>query len=83
MKFCLGIYDTDYSTFVNMLFILAKKYIYRCRVQETKVYFLDFKDWIFFIEKVEKHIAIKKDNKVLILKKMGSTDEKYVMLKMG
>ena len=60
MKICFGIYDTDYSTFVDMLFILAKKHIYSCRVQETKVYFPDFKDWIFFIEKVEKHIAIKK-----------------------
>ena len=69
MKICLGIYDTDYSTFVNMLLILAKKYIYRCRVQETKVYFLDFKDWIFFIEKVEKHIAIKKDKQSFHIKK--------------
>ena len=42
MKICFGIYDTDYSTFVNMLLILAKKYIYKCRVQETKVYFPDF-----------------------------------------
>lgn len=61
MKICFGIHDTNYFTFVNMIIILAKKYIYRCRVEETKVYFPDFKEWILFTEKVEKYIAFKKD----------------------
>ena len=61
MNICLGIYDTEYSSFINMLFILAKKYIYKCRVQDDKVIFSVFKDWIFYTEKVEKYIAIKKE----------------------
>ena len=75
MKICFSIYDTDYSTFINMLFILAKKHIYR--VQETKVYFPDFErpDFFYFIlfyfliEKIEKHIEIKKDKQSSHIKK--------------
>ena len=57
---CLGIFDTSQSNFINMILILAKRHIYRCRVQESNLFFQDFKEWVLFMQKVEKQIALNK-----------------------
>ena len=59
---CFGLSDMgiNHTSFINMILILAKRHIYRCRVQEAKLFFDDFKEWVFFNQKVEKQIALNK-----------------------
>jgi exonuclease III len=71
-EICLGIYDTNHFAFINMIIIFAKKFIYKCRVQEDILLFNDFKEWIFFMEKIEKQIAVNKDKCGVHIKKMGA-----------
>ena len=55
---CFGVYDNnDYLPFLNMIILLLKRYIYKCRVQEINPIFIVFKNWVTFTEKVEKNIA--------------------------
>ena len=59
---CLGCHkDGQSNIFINMIILFAKRYIYRCRVQELKVNFNVFKEWLFFMEKVENSIALGKN----------------------
>lgn len=51
---CLGSSKTEHTIFINMIILLAKRYIYRCRVQELNLNFSDFKEWAIFMENVEK-----------------------------
>jgi hypothetical protein len=60
-EICLGPSKAEKNIFINMIILLAKRYIYRCRVQELNLNFSDFKEWVLFIEKVEKYIAVSKD----------------------
>ena len=66
---CFGIYDREYHNFLNMVILLMKRFIYKSRVQEKEPRFDDFKNWVSFIETVEKHIAKKNDKYALHLKK--------------
>ena len=52
-----------------MSLILAKRFIYKCRVQETNIAFQDFKQWVIFMQKVERYIAVSKDKLGTHLKK--------------
>jgi len=54
---CFGIPNHNQSNFINMIILLAKRYIYRCKIEKLSPGFVDFKKWIIFTEKVEKHIA--------------------------
>ena len=68
---CLGIpaMEINLNSFINMILILAKRHIYRCRVQETALFFEDFKEWVSFNQKVEKQIALNKGKLEVYLKK--------------
>jgi len=58
---CFGVYNRNNTNFVNMIIIWAKRFIYKCRVQEINISFQDFKQWVIFMEKVERYIAMSKD----------------------
>ena len=68
---CLGISSVkvEYYSFINMTLILAKRHIYKCRVQESILCFQDFKEWLLFNQKVEKQIALNKGKLEVYLKK--------------
>ena len=53
--FSFFFFDTSQSNFIIMILILPKRYIYRCKVQEIDLSFQDFKEWVLFMQKVEKH----------------------------
>ena len=69
MNVCFGIHKCNNTILINMIIILAKRHIYRCRVQETKINFQDFKEWVQYLQKIEKQIAVNKDKMVFHLKK--------------
>ena len=59
---CFGIYgNKEYLSFLNMIILLLKRYIYRCRVQEMHPLFNDYKNVVIFTEKMEKNIAKNRD----------------------
>ena len=67
---CFGITEnTNYSTFLNMIVLLFKRYVYKCRVQEMQPLFIDFKNHVIFTEKIEKHIAKSRDKYCFHVKK--------------
>ncbi len=58
---CFGASGQNNESFLNMIILLLKRYIYKCRVQETRPLFSDFKNLVIFYEKVEKRIALNRD----------------------
>ena len=66
---CFGVHNNYQSNFINMILILAKRFIYKCRVQETNIAFQDFKQWVIFMQKVERYIAVSKEKLGTHLKK--------------
>jgi hypothetical protein len=56
---CFGFSNQILSSFPNMIILLAKRFIYRCRVQNQNPAFPNFKKFVFDIEKFEKIIAQK------------------------
>ena len=58
---CLGIYNHNHASFINMILIWAKRFIYKCRVQDKIIAFQDYKEWVTFMQKVERFIAVGKD----------------------
>ena len=66
---CFGVHNIYQANFINMILILAKRFIYKCRVQETNIAFQDFKQWVIFMQKVERYIAVSKDKLGTHLKK--------------
>ena len=66
---CFGVHNSNQANFINMILILAKRFIYKCRVQETNIAFQDFKQWVIFMQKVERYIAVSKDKRGTHLKK--------------
>ena len=54
---CFGLFNDDFDVFKNMLILLAKRFIYRCRVDEKNPNISLFKEWLKFIEKAERLIA--------------------------
>ncbi len=67
---CFGITEnTNYSTFLNMIVLLFKRYVYKCRVQEMQPLFIDFKNLVMFTEKIEKHIEKIRDKYCFHVKK--------------
>ena len=57
---CFGVQ----ANFIDMILILAKRFIYKCRVQETNIAFQDFKQWVIFMQKVESTLQRVKKNLV-------------------
>ena len=66
---CFGVHNNNQANFINMILIWAKRFIYKCRVQETNIAFQDFKQWVKYMEKVEKYIAVSKEKLGTHLKK--------------
>ena len=54
---CLGLFNEDFDFFKNIIILLAKRYIYRCRVEEKKLSIYVFKELVKMTEKSEKVIA--------------------------
>ena len=54
---CFGIHGVKCSTFLNIVLLLVKRFIYKCKTQEAIPNVCDLKHWIMFCEKVEKNIA--------------------------
>ena len=61
LEVCFGVHNMNHANFINMILIWAKKFIYKCRVQETNIAFQDFNQWVIFMQKVERFIATSKD----------------------
>lgn len=66
---CFGVYNRSQTNFINMILIWAKRFIYKCKYQETKVIFQDYKQWVIHMQKVERFIAVSKDKLGSHLKK--------------
>jgi hypothetical protein len=54
---CFGLLDENFDCLKNMLLLLGKRYIYRCRVEEKPLSFFVFREWIKIFEKSERVIA--------------------------
>ena len=61
---CFGLFDDNFDFFQNIIIILGKRYIYRCRVEEKKPSFYIFKSWIKLIEKSERIIS-ERSNRII------------------
>jgi hypothetical protein len=67
---CFGLLEENFDRLKNMLLLLGKQYIYRCRVEEKPLSIFVFKEWIKNVEKSERLIAIR-NNKLWKQQKMG------------
>ena len=56
-QFVFGLLGEEFDIFKNLIILLAKRFIYRCKVEGKLLSFYVFKEWIKAIEKSERFIA--------------------------
>ena len=68
---CFGLLNENFDFFQNIIILLAKRYIYRCRVEEKKLSIYVFKALVKVIEKSEKVVAERNNRMTPHIKRWG------------
>ncbi len=69
---CFGLLADEFDYFKNIILLLAKHYIYICRVEEKSLNVHVFKEWVKIIEKAEKIIAMRNGKQNSHAKRWGN-----------